>query len=137
MTDYNGDLELKYPFTVKPWSGSSFPTPQPVELAVNQVGEANEGQLVKAKNVWITGEYGSGDGGGVTVTHGDARRLCAGPFGKRRMKHYFTVQENVAVQAGRQYVCGGQRGQSVRRGYRRREYRQDDAIGRRRTFGNC
>lgn len=69
LTDYNGDLELKYPFTIKPLSGTSFPTPQPIELSVHQVGEANEGQLVKVKNVWITGEYGSGDGG-VTVTDG-------------------------------------------------------------------
>ncbi|WP_248927573.1 thermonuclease family protein [Paenibacillus hamazuiensis] len=69
LTDYNGDLELKYPFTINPLSGNNYPTPQPVELPLNQVGEANEGQLVKVKNVWITGNYSSGDGG-VNVTDG-------------------------------------------------------------------
>lgn len=69
LTDYNGDLELKYPFTITPLSGNQFPSPQPLELPLNQVGEANEGQFVKIKNVWITDDYSSGDGG-VTVTDG-------------------------------------------------------------------
>ncbi|NEW04867.1 hypothetical protein GK047_02385 [Paenibacillus sp. SYP-B3998] len=69
LTDYNGDLELKYPFTVTPLSGNNFPDPQPVDLPVNQVGETNEGQFVKVKNVWITSNYTTGDGG-VSITDG-------------------------------------------------------------------
>ncbi|WP_281888564.1 thermonuclease family protein [Paenibacillus sp. YYML68] len=69
LVDYNGDLELKYPFTINTLSGNTYTPPAPLEVSVSQVGTANQGQLVKVKNVWITGNYNSGDGG-VNVTDG-------------------------------------------------------------------
>ncbi|MEK8127936.1 thermonuclease family protein [Paenibacillus filicis] len=69
IKNYNNELELVYPFTAIELPGDQFPTPAPLEVSLNQLGEANAGQFVKVKNVWITDDYNSGDGG-VQVTDG-------------------------------------------------------------------
>ncbi|WP_054971901.1 thermonuclease family protein [Paenibacillus sp. A3] len=70
IKNYNNELELVFPFTTTELPGDQFPTPPPLEVSLDQVGEANAGQFVKVKNVWVTEDYNSGDGG-VKVTDGN------------------------------------------------------------------
>ncbi|WP_248927575.1 lamin tail domain-containing protein [Paenibacillus hamazuiensis] len=68
VANYNNDLELDvYDIQVK--SDNLITLPAPSVVAVNQVGEANEGKLVKVQNVWIKSDYTTG-AGGVVVTDG-------------------------------------------------------------------
>ncbi|WP_281888566.1 lamin tail domain-containing protein [Paenibacillus sp. YYML68] len=68
VKNYNNDLELELS-SIEVQSSNTIPTPQPAVTAVNLVGEANEGSLVKVENVWVKADYNTG-AGGVIVTDG-------------------------------------------------------------------
>lgn len=65
---FNGDWEIKN-FTAVKLSGNSIPAPQPRVLAVSQVGEDNEGLLIRIKDAWIKGDY-TVSNGGIVITDG-------------------------------------------------------------------
>lgn len=68
VDNYNNDLELNVS-SVTPQSDDLIITPQPQVVTINQVGEMNEGSLVKVENVWVESDYTSG-AGGIVVTDG-------------------------------------------------------------------
>lgn len=68
VENYNNDLELNVTsLEVRP--DDLIAAPQPQVVAVNQVGEANEGSLVKVEDVWVKSDYTPG-AGGIVVTDG-------------------------------------------------------------------
>lgn len=68
LENYNEDLELNVS-SVQTQSTNTITLPQPPVVAVNQVGAANEGSLVKVQNVWVKSDYTTG-AGGIVVTDG-------------------------------------------------------------------
>ncbi|MBC7326461.1 MAG: Ig-like domain-containing protein, partial [Moorella sp. (in: Bacteria)] len=86
VKDYNGDREIEVSsYTVL--SGDNFPTPTPIAVTIDQVGEANEGQLIKIENAWIVSDYTSGSGGVYITTDGTNRLLVYAQAGAE-MKTY-------------------------------------------------
>lgn len=68
VDNYNNELELNVS-SVTPQSDDLIMTPQPQVVTIDQIGEQNEGNLVKVENVWVESDYTSG-AGGVVVTDG-------------------------------------------------------------------
>ncbi|MEW5763273.1 MAG: SwmB domain-containing protein, partial [Bacillota bacterium] len=74
VKDYYGDREIEVSsYTVL--SGDNFPTPIPSAVTIDQVGEANEGQLIRIENAWIVSDYTSGSGGVYITTDGTNKLL--------------------------------------------------------------
>ncbi|WP_248927572.1 thermonuclease family protein [Paenibacillus hamazuiensis] len=67
-SEYNGDWEIK-DFSAVKLNGDTIPPPQPLEVTVSQVGEDNEGKLIRVKNAWISDNYNT-SAGGVYITDG-------------------------------------------------------------------
>lgn len=65
---FNGDWEISN-FSAVKLTGNSFPTPRPLALTVSQVGEDNEGKLIRIKDAWIKGNYETSNGG-IIITDG-------------------------------------------------------------------
>ncbi|NEW04865.1 hypothetical protein GK047_02375 [Paenibacillus sp. SYP-B3998] len=68
LNNYNNDLELDVS-AVQVQSSNTITLPAPPVVAVNQVGSANAGSLVKVSNVWVKSDYTVG-AGGIVVTDG-------------------------------------------------------------------
>lgn len=65
---FNGDWEISH-FSAVKQSGDSIPAPQPLSLTVSQVGEDNEGKLIRIKDAWIKDNYDTSNGG-IIITDG-------------------------------------------------------------------
>lgn len=74
VNDFNGDRQITVSsYIILP--GDNFPTPEPISVTIDEIGEENEGKLIKIENAWITEDYNTGSGGIYITTDGSNRLL--------------------------------------------------------------